>query len=108
MRLLLATSRPGGDAFAALAGGLPRDSVERVELGPISVAALHRIVVDRMVVTLRRPTLMRLHGMSGGNPLYALEIVRGLGDDAELAFADDLSALLRARPPCCHGPAKSR
>ena len=94
---LLATSRPGGDAFAALAGGLPRDSVERVELGPISVAALHRIVVDRMDVTLRRPTLMRLHEMSGGNPLYALEIVRGLGDDAELALPDDLSALLRAR-----------
>ena len=74
-----------------------RDSVERVELGPISVAALHRIVVDRMGVTLRRPTLMRLHEMSGGNPLYALEIVRGLGDDAELALPGDLSALLRAR-----------
>ena len=58
---------------------------------------LHRIVVDRMDVTLRRPTLMRLHEMSGGNPLYALEIVRGLGDDAELALPDDLSALLRAR-----------
>ena len=94
---LLATSRPDGDAFAALAGGLPRDSVERVELGPLSVAALHRIVVDRMGVTLRRPTLMRLHEMSGGNPLYALEIVRGLGDDAELAVPGDLSALLRAR-----------
>jgi len=94
---LLATSRPDGDAFAALAGGLPRDSVERVDLGPLSVTALHRIVVDRLGVTLRRPTLMRLHEMSGGNPLYALEIVRGLGDDAELAVPRDLSALLRAR-----------
>jgi DNA-binding CsgD family transcriptional regulator len=94
---LLATSRPEGDEFGALAGGLVRDSVERVELGPLSVAALHRIVVDRTGVTLRRPTLMRLHEMSGGNPLYALEIVRGLGDDAELAVPRDLSALLRAR-----------
>jgi DNA-binding NarL/FixJ family response regulator len=94
---LLATSRPDGDALAELAGGLPRDSVERVELGPLSVAALHRIVVDRVGVMLRRPTLLRLHEMSGGNPLYALEIVRGLGDDAELAVPRDLSALLRAR-----------
>jgi DNA-binding CsgD family transcriptional regulator len=94
---LLATSRPDGAAAAAVAGGLPRDSVERVEFGPLSVAALHRIVVDRVGVTLRRPTLMRLHEMSGGNPLYALEIVRGLGDDAELAVPGDLSALLRAR-----------
>ena len=95
---LLATSRLGrGRGSPHWSGGLPRDSVERVELGPLSVAALHRVVVDRVGVTLRRPTLLRLHEMSGGNPLYALEIVRGLGDDAELAVPRDLSGLLRAR-----------
>ena len=80
-----------------LAGALSRDAVERVDVGPLSVAALHRTIVDRFGVTLRRPTLMRLHEMSGGNPLFALEIVRGLGDDAELAVPRDLTALLRAR-----------
>ena len=94
---LLATSRTNGDAVALLAGALSREAVERVDVGPLSVAALHRTIVDRFGVTLRRPTLMRLHEMSGGNPLFALEIVRGLGDDAELAVPRDLTALLRAR-----------
>ena len=94
---LLATTRKEGEAVDALAGALPRDAVERVNVGPLSVAALHRTIVDRFDVALRRPTLMQLHEMSGGNPLFALEIVRGLGDDAELAVPRDLTALLRAR-----------
>ena len=94
---LLATTRKDGEAVDALAGALPRDAVERVNVGPLSVAALHRTIVDRFDVALRRPTLMQLHEMSGGNPLFALEIVRGLGDDAELAVPRDLTALLRAR-----------
>ena len=68
---LLATSRPeGSEALEALAGASRGIPWSGSELGPLSVAALHRIVVDRMGVTLRRPTLMRVHGMSGGNPLY--------------------------------------
>lgn len=78
--------------------------VDRLELGPLSVAALQRIVADRLGVSFSRPTLVRLAAASKGNAFYALEIARLLGDrgsDARssdpLPVPDDLRALVRAR-----------
>jgi hypothetical protein len=48
--------------------------VRRLELGPLSVAALQRIVSDRLGVTFSRPTLVRLADASRGNAFFALEI----------------------------------
>ena len=48
----------------------------RLELGPLSVAALQRIVSERLGVTFSRPTLVRLADASRGNAFYALEIAR--------------------------------
>ena len=48
----------------------------RLELGPLSVAALHRVVGERLKRTFPRPTLVRIAQASAGNPLHALEIAR--------------------------------
>jgi DNA-binding CsgD family transcriptional regulator len=76
--------------------------VVRLELGPLSVAALHRIVSAQLGRAFPRPTLVRLAQASGGNPLYALEIARRLeregGDDlAHLPVPESLQALVAAR-----------
>jgi DNA-binding CsgD family transcriptional regulator len=49
-----------------------------VEVGPLDAAALHQVVQGHMGVALPRPLLREVHQASGGNPFYALEIVRML------------------------------
>ena len=49
-----------------------------LEVGPLDVAALHQVVQARLAVVLPRPLLAEVHQASGGNPFYALEIVRTL------------------------------
>jgi DNA-binding CsgD family transcriptional regulator len=89
-------------ARTGLAGRLPESHLQRIELGPLSVAALHRIVVQQLGGTLPRPTLVRLARASGGNPLHVLEIARllaqGGGRPAEaLPVPEDLRALVAGR-----------
>jgi DNA-binding CsgD family transcriptional regulator len=75
----------------------------RLELGPLSVAALQRIVSERLGVTFSRPTLVRLADASRGNAFYALEIARLLvrGDmqpaAGRLPVPDDLRSLAEDR-----------
>jgi DNA-binding NarL/FixJ family response regulator len=61
---------------SALADVVREDGLERLELGPLSVAALHRIVAEALGRTFPRPTLVRIAQASAGNPLYASEIAR--------------------------------
>jgi DNA-binding CsgD family transcriptional regulator len=49
-----------------------------LEVGPLESTALHRAVQDHLGVALPRPLLAEVHQASGGNPFYALEIVRML------------------------------
>ena len=83
---------------------LERDlQVEHVELGPLSVAALHRVLTQELGRTFPRPTLVRIAQAAGGNPLYAIEIARELDrrDEHDIAgrvpVPQDLDALVRAR-----------
>jgi DNA-binding CsgD family transcriptional regulator len=55
---------------------LAEERLRRVRVGPLSVGALHRLVSDRLDLVLPRPRLMRLREISGGNPLFALELGR--------------------------------
>src|SRR5262245_9497984 len=57
--------------------------VERLELGPLSLAALHRILAESLARTFPRPVLVRIAEACGGNPLYALEVARGLDRSGE-------------------------
>jgi DNA-binding NarL/FixJ family response regulator len=83
---------------------LERDlQLEHVELGPLSVAALHRVLTQALGRTFPRPTLVRIAQAAGGNPLYAIEIARELDRgrehdvSASVPVPQGLDALVRAR-----------
>jgi DNA-binding CsgD family transcriptional regulator len=50
----------------------------RLDVGPLDPDALHRVLQDRLGATLPRPLLAEIRQASGGNPFYAIEIVRTL------------------------------
>ena len=64
----------------AVAGLLPATHCHTLELGPLSVGALRRLLAP-IVATISRPALRRIHEVSGGNPLFAIELARGLQDE---------------------------
>jgi DNA-binding CsgD family transcriptional regulator len=57
------------------------DRVVRLRVGPLSVGATHQVLRSLHAGGVPRPTLLRLHAVSGGNPFYALELARALGTD---------------------------
>lgn len=61
-----------------LGGVVAPDSLTRTTIGPLTLAALHLVLEERLGRTLTRPALVRAHRVSAGNPLYALEIGREL------------------------------
>jgi len=77
--------------------------VEHLELGALSVAALHRVLAQELGRTFPRPTLVRITQAAGGNPLYAIEIARELDRRGEhdlsgrVPVPQGLDALVRAR-----------
>jgi DNA-binding CsgD family transcriptional regulator len=84
---VLVTRRGEDEAPAPLRldRAIVENRLERLRLGPPSAAVIHQLVKETLGVVLPRPTLVKLHRASGGNPFYALEIaaaLRGAGDDA--------------------------
>jgi DNA-binding CsgD family transcriptional regulator len=75
--------------------------VRRLDIGPLSLAAIHHLLRDRTGRVYPRPTLVRIHEASGGNPFFALELdralvrSRGLGPRTRLPTS--LAELTRAR-----------
>jgi DNA-binding NarL/FixJ family response regulator len=84
-----------------IAGGLEAEpESHRLRLGPLSLGAIRRIVADRLGASLPRPSLVRVHAASGGNPLYAVELARAeLSADGGLDFAraPTLAELVQSR-----------
>jgi DNA-binding CsgD family transcriptional regulator len=75
---------------------------EVVCLGPLSLAALHRLLRDRLGLSPSRPVLVRIHRAAAGNPFYALEIARLLKDgdgllQGRLPVPGQVTELLAAR-----------
>jgi hypothetical protein len=85
----------------ALGPSLPAGSVERLHVGPLSAGALQAVVRQRLTRVFSRPTLLRIHELSGGNPFYAVEIARALPSDLDpsrpLPVPETLEELVRAR-----------
>lgn len=63
---------------AELARCVPGPRFTELEVGPLDGACLHRVVQAQLGVALPRPLLAEVHAAAGGNPFYALEIVRML------------------------------
>ena len=91
---LLAAQRAGHPV--ALEGAL---EPERLILAPLSLGALNQIIERRLGILFPRPTLRRVHEVSGGNPLYAIHLARALDRRGRAPLADlpvsaELTALL--------------
>jgi DNA-binding CsgD family transcriptional regulator len=71
----------GADSGAAeplrLSSALGVGRIETLTLGPLGLDELRR-VVGAVVTSISRPALRRIHQVSGGNPLYAIELARGI------------------------------
>lgn len=80
---------------------MPRpDMVGRIDLRPLSVGALHSVVAENLGRSFPRPSLVRLHEISGGNPFYAIELARALDErtsQRDIPLPSSLAALVRAR-----------
>jgi DNA-binding CsgD family transcriptional regulator len=77
---LLVACRPHADHGAPLGldRAFPEDRLRRQHIGALSLGALHHLLHLRLETIFPRPTLRRLHEVSGGNPFYALELARAL------------------------------
>lgn len=76
------------------------EAVTRIRLRPLSLGALHRIITERIGVSLSRPALTRITEVSGGNPLYALELARMSVQDprtTETRLPESLTSVVAAR-----------
>jgi DNA-binding CsgD family transcriptional regulator len=110
--LLLARRLGEGSLVAEVEDALGAGRVGRVRVAPLSVGALHRILQTRLGVTIPRPLLVRLHESSGGNPFYALELARALGDTTAdptepLPLPESLEGIVRDRFAGISGPTRA-
>ncbi|MDT5011723.1 MAG: hypothetical protein QOH57_3340, partial [Mycobacterium sp.] len=80
---------------------LPRpDAIRRIQVPPLSLGGLHEVLKQQLGRTFPRPTMNRIHEISGGNPFYAIELARTLQGDAtlsEAALPGTLAELVQAR-----------
>ena len=100
--VVLATeqTRPGRAPGAPGDGGtIPADRCEDISLAPLTLAGTRRLLADAGV-SVPRPSQQQIHGLAGGNPLYALELGRAVTRSGEAALASvppTLGELLAAR-----------
>jgi DNA-binding CsgD family transcriptional regulator len=62
---------------------------QSVDLRPLSIDGI-RMVLDQTVHAISRPMLRRIYAMSAGNPLYAIELARGLSADELKGSPEDV------------------
>lgn len=78
---------------------LPRmDAIQRIQLGPLSIGSLSKVVSGRLGRDVTRRAMVRIHEVSGGNPFYALELARVMDDrtpNSEVPLANTLAELVR-------------
>lgn len=99
---VLAARRRGVDVTFDPAASFADDRLHRVDLGPLSLGALGRILDSGLPAPLPRHLLRKVHQSSGGNPFYAMELVRALNGrvvepSQPLPVPADLRALVSAR-----------
>ena len=78
--LLVRRSAEAQEVTAELSRSLAGSRFTQLDVGPLDVSALHRVVTQHLGVSLSRPLLVRVHDISGGNPFYALELARAIAD----------------------------
>ena len=97
-----------GTARAELSsGGAPSwlqmpepDAVRRIRLRPLSLGRLQAVLFERLGGRFPRPTIVKIHEISGGNPFYALELARAMdprAQSSDVPMPHSLTELVRAR-----------
>jgi DNA-binding CsgD family transcriptional regulator len=106
---VLATVRAEAGADGAAGSGtdgvaawlrLPRpDAIRRVRVRPLSLGALHGVLIDRLGRSFTRPAIVRIQQVSRGNPFFALELARVMrpGTTGPPVLPGTLTELVRAR-----------
>ena len=75
----LFTLRTGEEpAPLRLERALPQEGLRRLTIGPLSLGVVHRLLSERLDLVLSRPKVRRIRELSGGNPLFALELGRAV------------------------------
>jgi DNA-binding CsgD family transcriptional regulator len=87
IRFLLA-KRPG--TASPVEQALGSGGVERLEVGPLNLDGVRRVLVDRLGLAPSRPLLRRIFDTTLGNPLFALEVGRMLSQLGEPAIGEVL------------------
>ena len=76
------------------------DAVDRIRLRPLSLGRLHAVLFERLGRRFPRPTVVKIHEISGGNPFYALELAQAMDPRArssDVTMPRSLTELVRAR-----------
>ena len=75
------------------------DELRRFHVQPLSLSGLREVIAARLGQSLPRPTMVRLHEISGGNPFYALELARALdgASSPDAPLPSTLAGLVQAR-----------
>ena len=84
----LLARRPGG--VGPLEAVLSRSSIERLEVGPLSLGAVRRLLFERLGLSLSRQRLRAIVDATDGNPLFALEVGRSLLEGPSAALEDNV------------------
>ncbi|HYB25015.1 MAG TPA: ATP-binding protein, partial [Solirubrobacteraceae bacterium] len=77
----------GGALWPELASSFGADGLGVLTVAPLDLGAIDSLLKTQLGRTIPRPVLRRVHAVSGGNPLYALAIARGL-DQSQTGLAD--------------------
>ncbi len=99
---VVAAVRPGDLSGPALSMLLPAPArTVRVVLEPLDLPELHTLLRSRLGRSWPRPTMQRIHEISGGNPFHALELAGALCDgdlqEREPPLPRSLGQLVRER-----------
>ena len=92
---VVAATRPTGRSVEEW---LPRGAVDRQAwvLAPLAAAALGQVIHQELGISLDRVALREVHRVTGGNPLFALEVARHRGG-ADAGTRTTFQTLLAAR-----------
>ncbi len=109
---LLLSRSLAGSPTKGLEDAIDPSAVQRLALGPLSLRGIQLLLRSQLDITFPRPTLARLHELSGGNPFYALEIARIHSVDPArdttlpLAVPPSLELLVGARLSALEAPTR--
>ena len=112
---LLLLTRRSGEAGPAPESALPPEVVTRRKMGPLTLGAIHQLLLGQLGRAFPRPTLLRIHETSDGNPFLALELASALargdgttqGRRAVSGAGDTRGARWRSSPDAARGGALS-